>query len=81
MIDITDVQMTMDPMDDRESVRDFRNPKSSEQERQYVRQWWYEVGVKNQFHCMLVAAEVERRRASAAEPSLFPRCPAAVRRP
>lgn len=49
------------PDDLRESVRDFRDPRSDEQTRQAVRDWWAEHGIPNQFAARLLAAELDRQ--------------------
>lgn len=45
----------------RASVRDFRDPRATEQERETVRQWWatLDLHVPNQFAAMLRAAELD----------------------
>ncbi|CAA9364786.1 MAG: hypothetical protein AVDCRST_MAG68-5077 [uncultured Gemmatimonadetes bacterium] len=49
----------------RASVRDFRDPNSTERERQAVLQWWdsLDFHVPNQFAAMLRAAELEAGQA------------------
>ena len=56
------MQTTPDPADLRDSVRDYRNPNTSEVERDYIRSYWAEHGVPNQFAAMLRAAEIEKDR-------------------
>ena len=41
----------------RQSVLDYRDPATSEQEREHIRSWWAEQGVANQFAASLRAAE------------------------
>lgn len=38
------------------SVADFRNAQTTPEERLLILDWWYELGVQNQFHAMLVAS-------------------------
>lgn len=53
----------MDLADDlRASVRDYRNPQTTEAERQIILDFWSEYQITNQFQAMLKAAEVEKTR-------------------
>lgn len=60
-----------DPAELRESVGDYRNPATSEEERQHIRDYWERQGVKNQFHAMLKAAEIEKTGEAPADEELF----------
>lgn len=52
--------MSTDPADLRDSVRDYRNPDTTEEERAYIREFWAEHGINNQFQAMLRAADIEK---------------------
>lgn len=44
----------------RASVADYRNPATSEPERETIRNFWGDHGISNQFVAMMTAAELER---------------------
>jgi hypothetical protein len=46
----------------RESVRDYRDPDTSPEDRDAIAAWWKSHGIRNQFGALLRAAEVEGKR-------------------
>lgn len=44
----------------RASVRDYRDPRATVQERDLITEWWASLGIPNQFAAMLRAAEMEK---------------------
>ena len=44
----------------RDSVRDYRNPRTSDQDCADIKAAWHEQGIPNQFAALLRAAEIER---------------------
>lgn len=50
------------PEELRESVRDYRDPATSEAERENIRAYWERQGVPNQFAAMLRAADAEKEQ-------------------
>lgn len=48
------------PSELRESVRDYRNPATTEEERDGIRAYWAQHGVRNQFAAMSRAWEIDK---------------------
>ncbi len=46
-----------------DSVRDFRDPRATQAERDVIAAWWESIGVANQFGAMLRAADIEQAAA------------------
>lgn len=51
-----------DPHELRESVRDYRNPNTTDTGRDDIRSYWADHGIPNQAAAMLRAATIERAR-------------------
>ena len=44
----------------RASVRDFRDPRATVQERDLITEWWASLGIPNQFAAMLRASQLDQ---------------------
>lgn len=44
----------------RDSVRDYRDPATTDEDRESIRQYWNAQGIRNQFGAMLQAAELDQ---------------------
>ena len=62
MYDLDGALKGIDPQDLRDSVGDFRNPRTPDIERSCIVKWWTHLGLRNQFVVMLCAAEIERAK-------------------
>jgi hypothetical protein len=59
---MSDFDIGADPHELRESVRDYRNPATTDQDRDDIRAYWADHGIPNQAAAMLRAAAIERAR-------------------
>lgn len=50
--------MNPHPDDLKDSVRDYRNPLATDEERAGILEWWASFGIVNQFQALLKAAEL-----------------------
>lgn len=54
------IDSTLRADDLRQSARDYRDPATSTEERVAIRYWWETHGIRNQFHALATALEIER---------------------
>jgi hypothetical protein len=64
------IKASASSQDLRDSVRDYRNTSSTEDDRDDIRQFWAEQGVKNQFQAMLTAAAIDGHTNELARPTI-----------
>ena len=51
----------------RESIKDWRNPRTPPAVHREIVEWWSEHGIKNQFQAAMKISEIERNRPAAEE--------------